>query len=108
MNTTQNNASGCARVVGVGGMEAAAQTLMKISVGGGPHMKGALNSSDHMNAWVDEVSGCLGLLINVVEHSKPLRARMRSLKLASGEGSDMELVPLLSGLMNTSMGTEAG
>lgn len=39
MNTTQNNAPGCARVVGVGGMEGAAQTLVKITLGG-PHMKG--------------------------------------------------------------------
>lgn len=70
---------------------------------------GALSSSEDLNSWVDEVSGCLGLLINLVEHSKDLRTRMRSLNLAGqGDEAEVRLVPLLSRLMSTAMAAGAG
>jgi len=71
---------------------------------------GALNNSNDLTAWVDEVSGCLGLLINLVEHSVELRERMRAVAIPKGDGSDeeMQLVPLLSRLMSSAMTSGSG
>ena len=108
MNTTQNNAVGCAKVVEVGGMEAVSQTLVKIALGGA-RSKGAVGSAADLGAWVDELSGCLGLLINLVEHSKELRTRMRSVGVAKtdGEEGQVQLVPLLSRLVATVLDSAA-
>ena len=62
---------------------------------------GSLNR-DELNAWVDELSSCLGLLINLVENDKELRGRLRTARLLPGEGAGgAGMVVLLSRLMAT-------
>jgi hypothetical protein len=58
-------------------------------------------SSAELTLWVDELSSCLGLLINLVEHDTELRGRMRGMRLpASAPGAEAEgVVALLSTLM---------
>eukprot|EP00887_Chlorella_sp_A99_P003842 scaffold11.g3842.t1 len=74
MNCTQSNPAGCERVVAEGGLEAAAPLLAQM-VAGGPKLRGAAHSREELTAWVDELSACLGLLINLTEHSAGERRR---------------------------------
>lgn len=61
--------------------------------------EGLLNSEE-LNLWVDEVSSCLGLLINLTEHGKEGRVRLRNLRLPRPSSNEaIGPVELLSRLM---------
>lgn len=103
---THNNESGCEKVVAVSGLDTACLILWRICHGGA-HMKGVFQSGDELRAWLDEVNGCLGLLINCVEEDKQNRAKLRTMQLpvvgdtagSSGSASGSGLVGLLSRLI---------
>lgn len=103
MNMTHNNPVGCERVIAVSGIETACLALARICLGGA-HARGVLQSGDELRAWMDELNGCLGLLINCAEENKAVCSKMRALQLpAGGEGAAAAagLVGMLSRLIAT-------
>jgi hypothetical protein len=89
MNLTQNNPAGCNAVVDAGALAPVAALLAQI-VRGGPKIKGVVAGREELAAWLDELSGCLALLINLVEHQPAWRDQLRQLQLpdtSRGSGS---------------------
>ena len=105
---THNNQTGCEKVVAVSGLESASFVLWRICLGG-HHMKGVFQSGDELRAWLDEINGCLGLLINCVEEDLQNRAKLRNMPLPAGDDvgiggvSGNGLVGLLSRLISNVM-----
>ena len=79
-------------------------------------MRGVLQSADELKAWLDELNGCLGVLINCAEENRDNRLKMRTMPLpgmqssqggdgsASGDGGVQNgLVGILSRLIGTVM-----
>ncbi len=106
MNMTHNNEAGAAAVVAAGGLEAGAALLAKVLQQAAP--AGAAPGAA-LGAWVDELSSCLGLLINLAGCGPDLRRRLRELRLpaaggAAAGGSATGLVALLCGLISSVAG----
>ena len=108
MNMTHNNTTGCEKVIAVSGVETVVAVLSRICLGG-VHVKGVLQSADELRAWLDELNGCLGLLINCAEEDKDNRVRMRALQVSSLDGGGTGgLVSMLSRLISSVMGEKSG
>jgi hypothetical protein len=93
MNITQGNGAGCIAVAEAGGVQAVCLALAKIVLGGEPRWRGALYDPQQLEAWVEELTVCLGLLINLAEQSVERRIAMRTVSLqvdgrpGDGDGS---------------------
>lgn len=119
MNITHNNTSGCEKIVALSGLEIISIILSRICVGSPPHTRGVLKSADELKAWLDELNGCLGVLINCAEESRDNRVKMRTMSLpgsqevdgsggggggdANGDTATSGLVGILSRLIGTVM-----
>jgi len=114
MNASQNNAEGSKALVAGGVMAVAPQLLARMLLGDGHRNKGCLNNAAELSAWADELSSCMGLLINLVEHDddnesrrrKELRDLAMMMKVSGGTTSssplkkkEVKFIPLLSGLI---------
>ena len=117
MNASQNNAEGSKALVAGGVMAVAPQLLARMLLGDGHRNKGCLNNAAELSAWADELSSCMGLLINLVEHDddnesrrrKELRDLAMMMKVSGGGGGttsssplkqkEVKFIPLLSGLI---------
>lgn len=108
MNMTQNNLVGCKSVVSCGVLEVVGSILKQV-VAGGQRNAGCLKNSTELDSWVDELSCCLGLLINLMEHRHEWRECLRELPIvfvpgAAANGKDAleqqeGIVPLLCALL---------
>lgn len=117
MNITHNNTSGCEKIVAFSALEIISYILSKICLGSPPYMRGVLQSADELKAWLDELNGCLGVLINCAEENRENRVRMRTMPLlgssqetdsgaaTAGGGAELSsgLVGILGRLISTVM-----
>lgn len=84
--------------------------LVKIAIGSA-HTRGALHSKEELVSWLDELSICLGLLINLAEDSQDCRQKLKVLSVASATSSTpsfsvsgpIRMIPLLSQLITTTI-----
>lgn len=90
MNASQNNAVGCQILVEANLTKVIPRMLQQMLQGDGRRHVGCLASGSSMIAWADEVSSCMGLLINIAEQSQKWRQELRS---------GTTLVPLLCSLI---------
>jgi hypothetical protein len=120
MNITHNNVSGCEKIVAFSALETISFILSKICLGSPPYTRGVLQSADELKAWLDELNGCLGVLINCAEENRENRVRMRTMPLlgnsqeadgsggAAGGGDAGGLVGILGRLISTVMAASSG
>ena len=76
MNMTHNNADGCKKLVSVSGLDTVCGVFARIC-----QTQGVLGDPKELKAWMDELNGCLGVLINCAEDSKENCDQMRALEL---------------------------
>lgn len=101
MNLTQSNDEGCHAVVAAEGVEVLAQLLIEIAHGSNQRQS-CLDDAKELDTWVDELSGCLGVLINIAEHRPDTRQRMRAFTCAIKGGEDTaKMMTLLCRLVST-------
>jgi len=71
-------------------------------------MKGVLHSADELKAWLDELNGCLGVLINCAEENRENRVRMRTMPLLGSsqdaDGNDEAAAGVDAGLSSGLVG----
>ncbi len=111
--------SGCEKIVAFSALEIISLILSKICLGSPPHSRGVLQSADELKSWLDELNGCLGVLINCAEENRENRVRMRTMPLlgsgsqeadgtAAGGDAVSGLVGILGRLISTVMAASSG
>ncbi|KAL6785685.1 hypothetical protein ACKKBF_B01230 [Auxenochlorella protothecoides x Auxenochlorella symbiontica] len=77
VNLSQNSQAGCEQLLGCGAVGTVLDLITLVVQDGGLD-EGLAKDNWDLETWLDELCGCLGLLVNIAEHGPDFRAQLRA------------------------------